>query len=274
MFFRRPPPRPNYATLPLPVPTPGATLDHYVHALVGVHTPYDPTTNDADADAAAKDALGPRVDELTRDWELAASALNGVPAAWLAMAAIVLASVIETIGCGLVFKELGLPSPAYWVFGLMLAVGLTALALLVSRAATTTKRKGFWALLLSLGVVVGAIGILRAGELRGEDDEPLAVTVSRLILVITCTVGPALVIEAAGRVRVQHGAAFDRAQALKTQLEAVRARRDSGQRYIRTRTAEDRRYAEDVALIRHRALAQYPTHFPPTPPDMEGPAYA
>lgn len=245
----------------LPEPEPGATLTDYVRSLAGAHTRFDPATNATDAEAAANASLGPRLEEIRRDWRAARRALDGVTPRWFSMTQIGVGTAAEIVGCWRLFEELGTPRWPALVMGTMVAVGLVTLAMLVSRAAQTT-RKGFWAAVGLLGIVAISIGFLRVGELNGDDDESRASALARFVLVVAATLGPPLLIESASRSLREHGAAFDHAADLKKEHDEVGARLENGQRYIRVRVEGDQRHAERVEHLSHAARASFPLHFP------------
>lgn len=259
---------PPLTSTTLPEPVPGAALDDYVKSLAGAHAAFDPATNPTDAEAAANASLGPRLEELRRDRRTARRALEGVMPRWFSMTQIGVGSVAEVVGCWRLFEELGVASWPAFVLGTMLAVGLITLAMLASRAAKTTRR-GFWALVAILGAIAISIGVLRAGELKGDDEEPRAAVLARFVLLVAATFGPPLLIESASRSLREHGAAFDRVADLENEADEVASRLAAGHTYIEAKVQGDQQHAEKVEHLTHAARAAFPHHFPTSPTTQE-----
>lgn len=259
---------PPLTEMSLPEPKPGATLENYVGSLVSAHTPYNIATNPTDAEAASNASLGTRLDEITRDWRRARRALEGVMPRWFSMTQIGVGSVAEIVGCWRLFEELGVASWPAFVLGTMLALGLITLAMLVSRAAKATRR-GFWAAVAILSLIAISIGVLRAGELKGDDEEPQVAVLARLVLLVAATFGPPLLIESASRSLRENGAAFDHVADLKDERDEIADRLASGQHYIAKHIDIDQRHAEQVQNVTAAALAKYPNHFPANAPTKE-----
>jgi hypothetical protein len=231
--------------------------DAYVLATLGPEPAFDPVGNLRHANVGSR-LQDPRIEEGEADIRRVEEDLARHPNAHFLIAFLIVLLFVESAGAIYVMRAIGIDSPERIVFGTALAACIFFTAWLLSRA---RNRAISVAALLSLGLLMGALTLVRVGENAGEGASR-SVDWAMGIIMTAVTVGPALLAEHVLRLlspvqplvrqrfqlsRRLAGARFQRRNATWF-VNRVADRRDRWQR-----TAERMRAAYDIAHRTARA---------------------
>jgi hypothetical protein len=164
--------------------------DAYVLATLGPEPEFDPVGNLRHANVGSH-LQDPRIEEGEADIRGLEEDLARHPNAHFLIAFLIVLLFVESAGAIYVMRAIGIDSPERIVFGTALAACIFFTAWLLSRA---RNRAISVAALLSLGLLMGALTLIRVGENAGEGASR-TVDWATGIIMTAVTVGPALLAE-------------------------------------------------------------------------------
>ncbi len=164
--------------------------DAYVRATLGPEPAFDPVGNLRHANVGSL-LQDPRIEEGEADIRRVEDDLARHPNVHLLFGCLALLLLVESVGSIYVMRAMGVDSPERIVFGTALAACIFFAAWLLSRA---RNRVISVAALLSFGLLIGALTVVRVGE-NTEDGGSRSVNWAMGIIMTAVTVGPALLAE-------------------------------------------------------------------------------
>ncbi|MBV8547514.1 MAG: hypothetical protein JO093_13705 [Acidobacteria bacterium] len=225
--------------------------DAYVLATLGPEPAFDPVGNLRHANVGSR-LQDPRIEEGEADIRRVEENLARHPNAHFLFVFLLLLLFVESAGAIYVMRAIGVESPERIVFGTALATCIFFTAWLLSRA---RNRLVSVAALLSLGLLMGALTLVRVGENAG-DGGSRTVDWAMGIIMTAVTVGPALLAEHVLRLLSPVQPLVRRRLQLSRRLTAARFQKRNATWFVNRvadrrqrwqRTAERMRAAYDIA---------------------------